>query len=134
MTQEVSNLIRKARRSLGAAKELFNSEYYDFSVSRAYYSMFYCMEALLLTKNLSFSKHSASIANFGKHFIKTGLLPSKLLSYISDAFKDRQSGDYEALDVISTEEAETHLRNAEKFLMHTIKYLETHNKSQQLEG
>lgn len=134
MRQEVSNLIRKARKSLGAARELFNSKYYDFSVSRAYYSMFYCVEALLLTKSLSFSKHSASIANFGKHFIKTGLLPSNLLSYVSDAFKDRQRGDYEALDIISKEGAETHLRNAEEFLVHTIKYLKTHNKSQQAEG
>ena len=126
-------MIKKGRKSLEAAKGLFNSEYYDFPVSRAYYSMFYCTEALLLTKNLSFSKHSAVIANFGRHFIKTGLLPSNSFSYLNDAFKDRQSGDYEALDVISREEAETHIRNAEEFLMHTVKYLETYNKSQQSE-
>ena len=36
--------------------------------------MFSYAEALLLTKGLSFSKHSAVIENFGKHFIKTGLL------------------------------------------------------------
>lgn len=46
-----------------------------------------------MTKNLSYSKHSASIAAFGKEFIKTGLLLPALHSYLSDVFKDRQTGD-----------------------------------------
>jgi len=56
MTEEIDKLLRKAKRSLEAAKRLFDEGDYDFSVSRAYYSMFYCAEALLLTKNLSFYK------------------------------------------------------------------------------
>ena len=46
---EINNLIEKAKRSIDAAKKLYELEYYDFSVSRAYYAMFYCAEALLLT-------------------------------------------------------------------------------------
>lgn len=121
--EEVSALIKKADRSLEAAKDLFNGEYYDFSVSRAYYSMFYCVEALLLTKDLAFSKHSAVISFFGKEFIKTGILPKKFYTYISDAFKERQKGDYEAILYPEREECELILSRTDEFLKAAKEYL-----------
>jgi uncharacterized protein (UPF0332 family) len=124
INEVVNNLIEKGKRSVEAAKRLSESGDYDFSVARAYYAMFYCAEALLFTKDLSFSKHSAVIAAFGKHFVKTGLLPSALHSYLGDAFKDRQTGDYEAVIAISKEQAGTHIKNAEEFLAQTIEYME----------
>ena len=115
INEAINSLIEKAKRSVEAAKRLSDSGDYDFSVSRAYYAMFYCAEALLLTKDLSFSKHSAVIAAFGKHFVKTGLLPSTLHSYLRDAFKDRQTGDYEAVIAISKEQAEIHIKMRKSF-------------------
>jgi len=94
MSEELKKLINKAERSLKAARKLYKDGDYDFSISRAYYKMFYCAESLLLTKGMSFSKHSAVIAGFGKYFAKTGLLPSTLHSYLLTAYKDRQIGDY----------------------------------------
>ena len=94
MSEELKKLISKAGRSLKAARKLYKDGDYDFSISRAYYKMFYCAESLLLTKGMSFSKHSAVIAGFGKYFAKTGLLPSTLHSYLLTAYKDRQIGDY----------------------------------------
>ena len=70
--QTIKALIEKAERSLKVAKDLFSKEYYDFAISRAYYTMFYCAQALLFTKNLSFSKHSALISDFGKELAKLG--------------------------------------------------------------
>jgi len=121
MNEEIDKLIEKAKRSVEAAKRLLDSGDYDFSVSRAYYAMFYC--ALLLTKDLSFSKHSAVIAAFGKHFVKTGLVSPALHSYLSNAFKDRQMGDYEAVITISRQQAENHVRNAEEFVRQTSEYV-----------
>ena len=123
MREELKKLISKAQRSLKAAKRLCKNEDYDFSVSRAYYAMLYCAETLLLTQGMSFSKHSADIAAFGKYFIKTGLLPSKLHSHLLNAFKDRQIGDYDVIKEITESQAETHLKNAEEFISQTIKYL-----------
>jgi len=77
----------------------------------------------LIEKAKSFSKHSAVIAAFGKHFVKSGLLSSVLHDYLSSAFEDRQTGDYEAVITISKEQAETHIRNAEEFLTQNIEYL-----------
>jgi len=39
--------------------------------------MFYTVEALLLSQNLTFSKHSAVISAFGKNFVKTGIFPGR---------------------------------------------------------
>ena len=73
MSPELEALLNKADRSLAASQRLFEGADYDFAASRAYYAMFYLAEALLLTLRLTFSKHSAVIAAFGQHFVKTGL-------------------------------------------------------------
>jgi uncharacterized protein (UPF0332 family) len=41
MTSEQEALLRKAYSSLAAARLLANQKYYDFSISRVYYAMFY---------------------------------------------------------------------------------------------
>jgi uncharacterized protein (UPF0332 family) len=123
MSEELKKLISKAERSLKAARRLYKNGDYDFSVSRAYYAMFYCAESLLLTQAMSFSNHSAVIAAFGKYFAKTDLLPSILHSYLLTAFKIRQIGDYEVIREISKLEAETTIKNAQEFISQTIKYL-----------
>jgi uncharacterized protein len=69
---EVIALLEKAMRSQKAAAKLLKNGDVDFAASRAYYSLFYTAEALLLSRGLSFSSHSAVIANFGKEFAKTG--------------------------------------------------------------
>jgi uncharacterized protein (UPF0332 family) len=123
MKEEINKLIKKAQRSLKAAIELYKMGDYDFSVSRAYYAMFYCAEGLLLTKEMSFSKHSAVISAFGRYFVKTGLFPTILHFHFLNAFRDRQKGDYEVINEITKSEADAHIKNAKEFLTLTIKYL-----------
>ena len=72
--KEIKALILKAERSLRAGQNLFSQGDYDFAISRAYYVMFYCAEALLLTKNLKFSTHSevlSSRLSFDSFFFKS---------------------------------------------------------------
>jgi uncharacterized protein (UPF0332 family) len=57
MMPDQEQLLKKAHESLLAARVLEREEMYDFSASRAYYAMFYAVQALLLAKDLSFSKH-----------------------------------------------------------------------------
>jgi uncharacterized protein (UPF0332 family) len=120
---EIQALLRKAERSLKASRVLIGSEDYDFSISRIYYVMFYCAEALLLTKDLKFSKHSAVIAAFGRDFVKTGLLSQKLHSYLIKGFRERQMGDYETMNLPSIEDAEEMAEDAKAFLEATRTYL-----------
>jgi len=121
--KEIEALIIKAERSVRIARSLLSSGDYDFSVSRAYYAMFYCAEALLLTKDLRFSKHSAVIASFGKEFVKKGLFSKELHRAFIKAFRERQKGDYEVIEMPTREEAEDIVNEAEVFLEKTKEYL-----------
>jgi uncharacterized protein (UPF0332 family) len=120
---EVQALLKKARRSLKASKSLIDSEDYDFSISRAYYAMFYCAEALLLTKDMKFSKHSAVIAFFGREFVKSGLLSEEFYGYLLKGFRERQLSDYETMKLPLLEDAEELAQKAGIFLEATKMYL-----------
>jgi uncharacterized protein (UPF0332 family) len=73
--KEINSLIERAKRYLKSAEILLEEGDYESSVSRTYYAMFYSAQAMLLTKNLSFSSHKGVISAFGEQFVKT---PDKL--------------------------------------------------------
>lgn len=116
MTQEQAALIQKSKDSLEAARLLASKDFYDFSVSRAYYAMFYVAEALLLGEGLAFSKHSAVIAAFGQHFAKTGRVPPEFHRYLIEGEGSRNVGDYDIRSRLSKDDAMAHLARAEQFL------------------
>lgn len=76
--ETITLMFEKARRYLDSAELLRADGDYDSAVSRLYYAMFYCAEALLWEQELTFSKHRAVISAFGRHYAKTGLLPPQL--------------------------------------------------------
>jgi uncharacterized protein (UPF0332 family) len=115
VTPEIAALVKKARRSLAAARRLSSEGDHDFAASRAYYAMFYVAEALLLSRGLSFSKHSAVIAAFGQHFAKAGILPAEHHAALRTGFDQRNLGDYEEAE-FPEEVAEQLLRAAQAFL------------------
>ena len=116
MKKEQQQLLNKAIESLEAAKLLFKDNYYEFCVSRTYYTMFYIAQAFLLEQDLSFSKHSAVISSFGKEFILTDKIDKKFHRYLIDAQNIRNIGDYDTITVISKEEAEIEIYRAEEFI------------------
>jgi len=121
MTHDQSDLIKKAQDSIDAAHMLLNGGYPDFAASRAYYAMFYCAEAFLEGEGLSFSKHSAVIAAFGKHFIKTGKAPPEFHAYLIKAQELRNIGDYGGFNSITGEKAQEVIEQAERVYNFTIK-------------
>ena len=113
---EIQALLVKAKRSICASENLMENGDYDFSISRTYYSMFYCAEALLLTKDMKFSKHSAVISYFGREFVKSGLLSRELYDYLLKGFRERQIGDYETLNLRSLRMQKSSIRMLKSFL------------------
>ena len=116
MREEVRDLLEKSAQSRDAALLLLKDDYVDFAASRAYYSMFYAIEALLLSRDLSFSKHSAVISAFGKEFIKTGLLEVRFHRSVMDAFDVRNAGDYGSMHAVSEEKAQQIIAEADELL------------------
>ncbi len=124
---ETTALIQKAQRYLKSAQLLLEDKDYESSVSRTYYAMFYAAQAVLLTKNLSFSSHKGVISAFGEHFVKTGTFPKEMGRELNRAFEKRQIGDYEYTFVVSNEDAEQILQSGKEFVNTIARWLDTHD-------
>jgi uncharacterized protein (UPF0332 family) len=115
MTSDQQTLMLKAKENIEAAVMLIGQSYYDIAISRLYYSMFYCAEAVLLADNLTFSKHSSVIAAFGHNFAKTGRLPQELHRMLIEAQDMRNLSDYDLMAVLNQKAAEVLLTKARTF-------------------
>lgn len=124
MNNEILALLKKSEDSIKGARLLFDDKLYGFAVSRAYYAMFYLVSAVLLEKNLNFSKHQAVVAAFGQHFIKTGIFEHKFHKYLVEAFEQRQIGDYEPMEEITKETTQKSINRALEFLNAVKVYFE----------
>ncbi len=120
---QINLLIQKAGDNIEAAEMRPHQGYYDISASRAYYAMFYLAEALLFSKGLSFSSHSAVIAAYGREFAKTNLLPPEHHRSLMDGFETRQIGDYSLEISVSEEKAQRILKEAKEFFVAAKEYL-----------
>lgn len=124
MKDEVKGLLVKAKRSQKAAENLFEDGDIDFAASRAYYSLFYIASAMLLSKGLSFSSHSAVIANFGKEFARTKVIDPKFHNYLIESQDRRNIGDYEIVFSITDEQTKEMLQWAKEFIEVAENYFE----------
>ncbi len=120
---EIKSLISRSGRYMKSARLLMKDKDYESAVSRVYYAMFYCVEALLLTRELSFSSHKGVISAFGKHFVKTGIFSRDHSKALTKAFEKRQIGDYEFTFVITNEDAKETIKEGKEFLTAVLKYL-----------
>jgi len=116
LTPQQEALLRKAARRIRSARVLVVEGDYDSAVSRAYYAMFYVAEALLLSKGLAYSKHSAVIAAFGKEYAKEGVLPVELHAHPREASDARNVADYQADSDLTEEATVKHISRAERFV------------------
>lgn len=115
MSLSSKDLLKKAQESLDAARLLLEEGFVDIAAGRAYFTMFYVAQAFLLTDDLSFSKHSAVIAAFGRDFVKTGKIDSRFHRYLIDAQEIRLIADYRG-EELSADEAQLQIDRAEEFL------------------
>ncbi|WP_010479821.1 HEPN domain-containing protein [Thermococcus zilligii] len=122
MSEEYQRIIQKAERSLHAAEELLRKGMPEFAASRAYYAIFYCVEAFLRTRGIEVSKHASAIALFGREFVKNGEVPRRYLTYVNLAFKTRQVADDSFEIQVTEEEAQAEIERAREFLGFTVDY------------
>ena len=103
MNEQQKALLAKARESLDVARYIDARGSHGFAASRAYYAMFYVVEALLL-------------AAFGERFQKTGRVPAGFHRLLLDAAECRQLGDYEVSSEVSSGLAGQQIENAQRFI------------------
>ncbi|MBN1451348.1 MAG: HEPN domain-containing protein [Anaerolineales bacterium] len=123
-TPAIQHFLKLADESREVANGLIDMGHPRFSVAQSYYTIFYLAQALLLTKGLTHSSHSAVVAAYGKEFAKTGLLDPKFHRYIIDAQKLRQIGHYgDESEEVTKEQAIESFQWAEEFKQAVETYL-----------
>ena len=125
---EIVVLIRyrmeQAEESLKDAKVLLDAGRSPRSIiNRSYYAMFYAVLALLQKIGKVPRKHSGAISLFDTEFVLKGIFSKELSKDLHDIFNLRQVSDYQVIERVTSEDAETALERAEGFVEAVAKYL-----------
>lgn len=86
--------IERADEAIKAADLLFDNGFLKDAVSKLYYSLLYCIRALLLTKGLEPKSHEGALRLFGLHFVKPGSFEARDSHIFSKLMKYREEADY----------------------------------------
>lgn len=112
-----------AREAVRNAQYNLEGGYYGAAVSRAYYAFFYGATALLLTLDLTRSKHSGVLAAFREHFVKPGIFSVEDSRAYGSAFELRNTTDYERVGQADRVQAQTVIEDVRRFVEHCETYL-----------
>ena len=124
LSRQLKAMIEKGERSLRAAKEHLSRGDADFASSKAYYAVFHLMQAALLTKEKSYSKHAGVISGFSEQFIKTGPFPTSFGEVIQRLRKDREIGDYGYQLSVDLAEAKRDVESASEIVSRLTAFLQ----------
>lgn len=116
--------LEKSKKCLASAKLLIQSEDYCSAANRSYYAIFHCIRSLLALDGVDFSKHSGVMAYFQKNYVKSGLFEKSYSKILTEAFEIRSESDYDDYYVLSREEVEEQVKNAQFFLEGVMEYVD----------
>jgi uncharacterized protein (UPF0332 family) len=117
--------INGAREALQGAQYNLDGSFYGVAVNRAYYAFFYAATALLLTLDITRSKHSGVLAAFREHFVRPSKFPVQDSRAYGEAFELRNVTDYEMLGQADSDQAWDIVEKANRFVERCEKYLTT---------
>lgn len=123
LVKKLREIMHKSRHAFDDAVALHERGSYDSSASLSYYAVFHALQALLLTKGLSFSRHAQVKGSFNKDFVYTGIFPKEFTKTVEKLFKDRQIGDYEYGEHINKEDAQKDINDASTIIASVEEYL-----------
>lgn len=87
--------LKRAKETIAEVEIHIQNEFWSTAVNRIYYSCYYAVTAVLISKGIEPTTHAGVRQMFGLHFIKSGLLDSSVGRFFSDIFDIRQTGDYD---------------------------------------
>lgn len=120
---DLYSIIKKAEDSIENAIYNLDGHFYSATVNRCYYALYYCINALLLTKGVSPKSHKGAHVKFNELFILSGDLSKDMNTILVSTFNQRQIGDYDIDAEIFYEEAFETLTNSRFFVETAIRYL-----------
>ena len=121
--EEIRLFLQNADEMLAVAELMLKNDFYSSVCNRCYYAVFYSASALLASKRLAFGKHSAVLAAFRQHFIKTGEIDVKWSRIYERILSHRQTSDYDIHIAIEKEQAVSDLEDAREFIREVTLWL-----------
>ena len=112
----IARYIDRAHTALHAAQVNLDNGLYETAVNRAYYAVFYASSALLLTRDISRSKHSGVLAAFRQQFVKTGEIEPEFSDSYGELLTERTASDYDLAFMADGSTARRHLDEARRFV------------------
>lgn len=125
--EEIVKALEKAEDAIRQAEYNLQSDFPIVTANRAYYAGYYCMIALLFTRNVFPKTHQGTHAKFAELFIKSGQFPKYASDIITTLFNTRQQADYDLDADITIDEATSLINKANDFLQLTRQYFEKIN-------
>lgn len=116
MDDKTEQLLTKSQQYLRSAAVLLEVGDYDSSVSRAYFAMFYAAQAALLTTGATVKSRRSVRSAFTEHFVQNGRFPQRAADVLNQAYEMQETADYAQRPVVSEDEAERTLGEAEAFI------------------
>ena len=120
---QIQIYLEHARQSLASSASSIENDFYATAINRAYYAIFYAASSLLLTKDVSRSKHSGVIAGFRQHFVKSGLIEPEYSDIYGDVMDSRVASDYDVALETDPATAKEKLEDASRFVEQMAHYL-----------
>ena len=103
---------RAAQTTLNAARQTVDIDP-STAANRAYYAAFYAVSALLATEGKTFKRHTAVEVAVHRDLVHAGRWPKDLGTAFSELQRLRTVADYEVSLVVSKEQADSAVKQAE---------------------
>lgn len=115
--------LEKSKEDMKSAKVLLDCDMLKQSINRSYYAIFHATRALLALDKFDSKKHSGIISFFNRNYAATGRIEKEYSKILMEAQNIRNLSDYNDFYIASREEADTQLKNAQKFIEMIEEYL-----------
>jgi uncharacterized protein (UPF0332 family) len=116
MNEDIKDSLSLALDTFDDAKFMAQYERYRGAMNRCYYSYYYLVKGILVSKGVIAKTHKGLNTEFSKLFIKTKEIPLEYGEYLGYLFRERQTADYEPEEEIAKEEVDKALLMVEEFI------------------
>jgi uncharacterized protein (UPF0332 family) len=122
MKEQISRFLKRAEDALDDAHHLHQNGRVLAVANRAYYTVFYCVCALLASEGVYTEKHETARAKFSELFVGSARFDVQASKIVGNTFAARQAADYDMDAFISNAEAQLLLDDAKIFYDLTLTY------------
>lgn len=103
-TIAIELMVEKSERNMEQAMRNADFDYWDLVSNRLYYSIFHAVNALLMLDGIKTGTHKGTSAQFGKHYVLTGVFHREDGILYSRLQTMREKADYQNVFSLSRDE------------------------------